>query len=79
MVGFFSSAILANLAPGLATYLKRPEHKFRLVISPMLSPKDQRAIEEGVKSLGEVMTELMEQALVTVDLLQQHTALPGPC
>jgi superfamily II DNA or RNA helicase len=73
MVGFFSSAILADLAPGLATYLKRPEHRFRLVISPMLSPEDQRAIEEGVKSLGEVMTELMEQALVTVDLLQQHT------
>ena len=38
MVGFFSSAILASLAPGLATYLKRPKHKFRLVISPMLSP-----------------------------------------
>jgi superfamily II DNA or RNA helicase len=73
MVGFFSSAILASLAPGLATYLKRPEHKFRLVISPILSAEDQRAIEEGVKSLGDVMTELMEQALITVDLLQQHT------
>jgi superfamily II DNA or RNA helicase len=73
MVGFFSSAILAELAPGLATYLERPQHKFRLVISPMLSAEDQRAIEEGVKSLGEVMTEFMEQALITVDLLQQHT------
>lgn len=73
MVGFFSSAILASLAPGLATYLNRPDHKFRLVISPMLSAEDQRAIEDGVKSLGEVMTELMEQALITVDLLQQHT------
>ena len=73
MVGFFSSAILADLAPGLATYLSRPEHKFRLVISPILSTEDQRAIEEGVKSLDDVMTELMEQALITVDQLQQHT------
>jgi hypothetical protein len=27
MVGFFSSAILASLAPGLATYLQRPQQK----------------------------------------------------
>jgi superfamily II DNA or RNA helicase len=73
MVGFFSSAILAELAPGLATYLGRPEHRFRLVISPILSPEDQRAIEEGLKSLEEVMSDLMEQALVTADLLQRHT------
>jgi superfamily II DNA or RNA helicase len=73
MVGFFSSAILASLAPGLATYLRRPDHKFRLVISPILSVDDQKAIEEGVKSIDQVVTEMMEQALITVDLLQQHT------
>ncbi len=73
MVGFFSSAILASLAPGLATYLRRPDHKFRLVISPILSNDDQKAIEEGVKSIDQVVTELMEQAFITVDLLQQHT------
>jgi superfamily II DNA or RNA helicase len=73
MVGFFSSAILAQLAPGLATYLQRPSHKFRLVISPVLSPEDQKAIEDGLKSIGQVMTEMMEQAFVTVDLLERHT------
>lgn len=73
MVGFFSSAILGQIAPGLATYLQRPDHRFRLVISPILSPDDQRAIEEGLKSVGQVMTELMEEAFVTADLLQQHT------
>lgn len=73
MVGFFSSAILSALAPGLATYLERPDHKFRLVISPILSPDDQRAIEEGVKPLGEVMAGILDEALVTVDFIQQHT------
>lgn len=73
MVGFFSSAILASLAPGLATYLGQPGRKFRLVISPMLSSDDHRAIEDGLKSITEVAAEIMEQALMTVDLLQQHT------
>lgn len=73
MVGFFSSAILASLAPGLATYLQRPGHKFRLIISPMLTAEDQKAVEEGSKSLGDVVSELFDDALVTVDLLQQHT------
>jgi hypothetical protein len=73
MVGFFSSAILASLAPGLATYLKRAEHKFRLIISPTLTPADQQAIEEGLKSIDAVVVELMEQVLMTVDELQKHT------
>lgn len=73
MVGFFSSAILAELAPGLATFLELPEHRFRLVISPILSPDDQRAVEDGMRSLEEAMTDLIEQAFVTADRLQKHT------
>ena len=34
MVGFFSSEVLASLAPGLATYIERSEHSFCLIISP---------------------------------------------
>jgi hypothetical protein len=73
MVGFFSSAILGSLAPGLATYLERPDHKFRLVISPLLTPDDCKAIEEGTRSLEDVVTGIFDEATVTVDLLQQHT------
>jgi superfamily II DNA or RNA helicase len=73
MVGFFSSAILGSLAPGLATYLGRPDHKFRLVISPLLTPDDCKAIEEGTQSTEAVITAIFEEAVVTVDLLQQHT------
>jgi superfamily II DNA or RNA helicase len=73
MVGFFSSAILASLAPGLATYLERPGHKLRLVISPLLSPEDCKAIESGIQTLEQVVTGILEEATITVDLLQQHT------
>ena len=34
MVGFFSSEVLASLAPGLATYVTGSESSFRLVCKP---------------------------------------------
>lgn len=49
MVGFFSSAVLAALAPGLASYIAGTPHSFRLIISPFLRLEDQAAIEEGVR------------------------------
>jgi superfamily II DNA or RNA helicase len=73
MVGFFSSSVLASLAPGLATYIGRPRHSFRLIISPLVRAEDQAALEEGVKSPGAVAQEILDQLVVTEDLLQQHT------
>ena len=34
MVGFFSSEVLASLAPGLATYIAGSQNSFRLIVSP---------------------------------------------
>src|SRR3712207_3922756 len=45
MVGFFSSASLATLAPGLATFINETSGRIRLIVSPYLSPADQAAIE----------------------------------
>lgn len=73
MVGFFSSAILASLAPGLATYLTDRNHRFRLVISPLLSAADKQAIEDGLHSPSDLAGALLEDVLLTIDLLQQHT------
>ena len=36
MVGFFSSSVLASLAPGLATYINCSENSFRRIICPIL-------------------------------------------
>ena len=73
MAGFFSSQILASLAPGLATYINTSQERFRLVISPLLRPEDKMAIEEGVKSSETVITEFFEGFVVTEGLLEQHT------
>ena len=73
MVGFFSSQVLASLAPGLATYISRSENSFSLIISPLLRPEDQAAIENGLGSGESIARDLLEDLIVTEDLLQQHT------
>ena len=73
MVGFFSSAVLASLAPGLATYIASSQNSFRIIVSPLLRPEDKEAIENGLKSEEEVAEEILEELIVTEDLLQRHT------
>lgn len=73
MVGFFSSEVLASLAPGLATYISSTKSSFRLIISPYLRPEDQEAIEQGIKSSEDIASEIFEDMMVTEDLFQQHT------
>ncbi|WP_414832745.1 DEAD/DEAH box helicase family protein [Afifella sp. YEN Y35] len=73
MVGFFSSEVLASLAPGLATYIAGSQNSFRLIISPLLRAEDQAAIEDGLKSAEEVADRILEELTVTEDLLQRHT------
>lgn len=73
MTGFFSSEILASLAPGLATYISRSEYSFRLIISPILSPEDRIAIENGLQTVDEVTTTILENLFITEDLLVSHT------
>jgi len=73
MVGFFSSEVLAALAPGLATYINASTHSFRLLISPYVRPADQEAIERGTKTPGDVANEMLDELILTEDLLQRHT------
>ena len=73
MVGFFSSEVLASLAPGLATYIAGSENSFRLIVSPFLQAEDQMAIEDGLKSPEEIADTTLEELMVTEDLLQRHT------
>ena len=73
MVGFFSSEVLAALAPGLATYIACSKNSFRLIISPLLRAEDQAAIERGLRPPEEIADRLLENLTVTEDLLQRHT------
>ena len=73
MVGFFSSEVLASLAPGLATYISASDNSFRLIVSPFLRADDRKAIEEGLYSVDETAGRILEELTVTEDLLQRHT------
>ena len=73
MVGFFSSNVLASLAPGLATYISGTENSFRLIISPLLRAEDRTAIEDGLRPADEVTDKILEELIVTEDLLERHT------
>lgn len=73
MVGFFSSAVLASLAPGLATYIAGSQNGFRLIVSPLLRAEDRAAIEDGLRSPEEIADRIFQELTVTEDLLKCHT------
>lgn len=73
MVGFFSSAVLAELAPGLATYIENTHNSFRLIISPFLQPEDRDAIEAGTSSADDLADSVLGELIITEDVLEQHT------
>ena len=73
MVGFFTSSVLAELAPGLAAYIENTNESFRLIISPHLNPDDLEAISTGIQSAEDIISTRLGEALVTQDMLEQHT------
>ncbi len=73
MIGFFSSAALADLAPGLATFIQNTESCFRMIVSPFLTDNDQSAIEAGLKNPEELAADILETGFVSADDLQKHT------
>ena len=72
MSGFFSSAALADLAPGLATYIAESNEPLRLVVSPYLSPEDVAAIEAGVRGRADVIEEQLGPLLATEEEIAHH-------
>src|SRR4051812_33492366 len=55
MAGFFDSASLRQLAPGLATFLNDSRGTLRLLISPRISPDDHNAIERALLDPKQVL------------------------
>ena len=73
MMGFFSSEVLASLAPGLATLINESDGDFRLIISPVLRDEDRQAIQEGIIPIDEVARIALQNTFVTEDHIQNHT------
>ncbi len=73
MVGFFSSASLSILAPGLASFIASSSNPLRLIICPVLSAADRDAISQGYRSADTVIEEFLSQGLSVEDGLARHT------
>ena len=73
MMGFFSSEILASLAPGLASFIDCSDESLRLIISPLLRTEDREAIELGTTSTEELVHEALEDFILTENAIAQHT------
>lgn len=77
MTGFFHSAALREMAPGLADFIGRPEGQMRLLASPYLTQEDQAAIKEGVTNTPDILAKRLEElygsAQISVSALLRHT------
>lgn len=71
MIGFFASQSLAEIAPGLATYLRSTTEPLRLVVSPYLTATDQEALAAGLSPNALAETKLAE-GWPTADELSEH-------
>lgn len=73
MMGFFSSSSFAQIAPGLAAFLRRSSEPMRLLISPYVTPADQEAMREGALEMGELASRLFPAFEPDANALVQHT------
>ena len=61
MTGFFHSAILREMAPGLADFIERRGSKMRLLTSPYLTKEDQEAIRNGISTASQILARRIEE------------------
>lgn len=73
MMGFFASSSFAEIAPGLASYLRRSSRPVRLLISPYVSARDQEAMRSGLADPSEIAERVVSESLPDADDLAKHT------
>ncbi len=77
MFGFFGSAVLKVIAPGLAAYLGTSTEPMRLTVSPNISETDAEALRQGISQPKEVLEarlrELLGDAKLSDSALVEHT------
>ncbi len=73
MMGFFASSSFAEIAPGLASYLRRSGRPIRLLISPYVSERDQHAMRSGLADPAEIAERVVLESLPDADDLARHT------
>lgn len=76
-VGFFSSRCLAQIAPGLASFVNDTKCTLDLMVSPEISQEDQEAIRRGIREpedvLNEALVKLLEGASLSPSAIERHS------
>ena len=71
MMGFFASSSLAEIAPGLATFLRDRSDPMRLLVSPYITATDQEALRAGMDPGA--LADALFQTTPDADELAVHT------
>lgn len=73
MMGYFASSSFAEIAPGLATFLRNTQAPLRIVISPFLTDTDFDALTRDDAHLADLARKLLVDEIPTEQHLARHT------
>ena len=73
MMGYFSSSSFAEIAPGLATFLKNSNSPVRLVVSPFLTEGDFETIIKSDEELRCLAERILIEDVPDQDIIVHHT------
>ena len=73
MMGYFSSNSFADIAPGLATFLRNGSTPMRMVIGPLLTDADFDTLTKNEDELIRLAKQIIIDDLPGEDLLARHT------
>ena len=73
MMGYFTSSSLAEIAPGLATFLRNTEAPMRMVVSPFLATEDFEALTQDEGRLTDLARKMLIDDIPDEDDLVHHT------
>lgn len=73
MMGYFASSSLAEIAPGLAAFLRNARAPLRMVVSPFLTDADFDALARDESHLADLARRLFVDDVPTEQHLSRHT------
>jgi superfamily II DNA or RNA helicase len=73
MMGYFASSSLADIAPGLATFLQSSRAPLRLVVSPFLTTGDFEALTQDESYLSQLARNILIDDVPGEELITRHT------
>ena len=73
MMGYFSSGSFAEIAPGLATFLRNSNAPMRMVVSPFLTEDDFEALAKSDEELRNLAERILIEDVPDQDVIVHHT------